>query len=1063
MEDLRDITETLSRVDASLEALPKALREQASEQAAAARSALAWLTDTRHDVVFVGPVGIGKSVAVSALAGLLPAKREGDLDDRAVLTASGGRTTICTLRVERAEKTSVRIAPKSPEALHDLLRDVAYEALAAPGGDGAAERGLVPEESARAVRNMAGLRRKDVAALASQHEDEISLAARLAELVRTKERTRLEIDLPADFEGDQADWLRKTVSDVNSGRLDDVPMPASITIASPLVVDLRPGLHVGIVDTKGGDAGHVRDEVHQALHDDRTAVVVCSGFAAVPDRSAHAVLVHAKNVVGKVARGRVTVAALERHGESRAVLDESGRRVADRREGAAAKSAQARRVVDAAFPGGRVGIVTFDAAADDPSGLREAVVSCIESTRAARKAELDSLVEGLSWLLDERAAAGIERLVSALSLMSSAAARHETFDLPLPSVRDVSPLDRAVRPHSSTVWASSRRNGSFENLNLHSDIAGAYASACLTRAHEFANDFLSATEKLPADTDPVVASVGRRIRSQAEAMPSALAREVHASLTDVLSGSLGSDSALWKACSGTWGHAEERDGEGYVSFVSRNVNGWLDDASSVDAKIEATVASVWKTVIADPLAAACAGEDVPVPTPPVPAADFDPFPDKDRASYDLAAEIDANDAVLRTLADLDFEPRAPVAPRKPPVDEKTFISVLLAELLDEDREEGKSERAERDCRPPPAPRNPAQAASLAEQLQGARESLARFDEAFPGTRHVEGSLASDVPALLANIGFREDGLYPQPPSHVQVAGRSTALRWTGKGPPKAWIGTIYDDPFHGPVCLLAVYRIVPAPDGNVLSLDSCRAMSPDSDPYLGSPAFLHEAVIGMAPGAVDGAVVEWAARFARTVASLPPAPDLSNMPRQRHTRHPTLAFRGVDVEFVPRSTSECDIIPASVRVDVPGLSRGASIRVGGSYPGKVFAVDATTKRRRGGAAVDATAALVRTEFEDAVGSALRGPAPEVQAFLADAAFDADLKALSRMSRRALDARLTEDAARKITGELRRLAPHGWKEVAGSRFHAGATDSARRWDSELARGIAPPNVEDLAPR
>ena len=673
--------------------LPTALAEVAMRQADAVRAHAAWLADKGHDVLFVGPVGVGKSLAVSAFTGLvLPpsaGQRQAGPAARAVLQVSAGRTTPCPVAVEGAATTSVEVVPLAPDELASRVRDLAHEAWCASRPDEPQPpTGLLPEESARMLRNMAGLTLRGLADLADAEPD----AAVLADVVLRR------IDVPArgrtllahDGPGDEAlAWLKATLASVCSGRSDGVPAPARVLVRSPAVLSSGPCGDVRVIDTKGSDHGAIRGEVHDGLHDDRAAVLVCSGFAAMPDEACRAVLAHARDVCGTLGDGRVMVLALERPGEAEDVLDEAGDAVPDGIAGRAVKLAQARRVLDDAYPGTRLPLAAFDAGAEPPDALRARVGAMLASMRERRRLSLDRAVADLSWLTGDGAAAYLAELGSVLAEVGDQARRVALFDGALPGVVDADPFREETKRYASVVWATSRRNGSYDAFDVHRNMADRYASVALARAQAMRAAHEARFAARATDGNPTVAAVMRRISAEVAEMPRLLGRRVHEGVTAALAASLGADAAMWGECAGSWGHAEERDGP-YIAFVAGNVGGWLKDrAGDLDAATRRDVDAAWREVVAVPLAEASTGAAVSqgmIPAdarPSVPRQDFTDTLDWldlgfDDAGADGPRPDTAHPSPLPDSPDRDIPPGIPSEER-----EGMMIADILANLIDE--------------------------------------------------------------------------------------------------------------------------------------------------------------------------------------------------------------------------------------------------------------------------------------------------------------------------------------------------------------------------------------------
>jgi hypothetical protein len=292
---------------------PKRLLEQMRKSALAdLRADLGDLTEllgtTRHHLVFIGQVFVGKTTAICHLVGLTADREKrktvkGGVEKTVQVTedlmATGsGFTTLCEVVVTPAEKTEFEIEPYPPQEMKRIIADFCLSAWKRVYPDKSGEEQKVgdqsgfPQELLRAVRNVVklaeGERRED--------DEEIRLArefpangfqqfqARVMSQAKLDGRTLTRLAYPAG-EPDQRAWIKKTFDDLNLARLETVSIPRRITLRVDSTL-LTPQMAkvAAVVDTKGVDAVQFnREDLDRYIRNDKTALcILAEGFGTAP-------------------------------------------------------------------------------------------------------------------------------------------------------------------------------------------------------------------------------------------------------------------------------------------------------------------------------------------------------------------------------------------------------------------------------------------------------------------------------------------------------------------------------------------------------------------------------------------------------------------------------------------------------------------------------------------------------------------------------------------------------------------------------------------------------------
>lgn len=606
-------------------AIPPFIADQVRRQMVLLQEAARKLDDVEHDIVFVGPVGCGKSTVLSALSGLVMADADltagggSRLERRSMLASSAGRTSVCPVRIEPGEAVAIAIEPLAPTEVEALAREYLHEIWMGAQDGAAVETGsLIPEETARAIRNMASTSRRAMTALLRAANSETEFADRFVSMMKLQARTAIRFEPPTDAE---RGWLRTMLADINSGRRQDVSLPRLVRLTVPAPA-IAAGLRISLVDSKGTEGTGVRRDVREAMADERTLVVACSTFASCPDEAAQGLVEHARDVSGTVRSGRLCVLGLAKNGEAGSVRDEFGDPVETAEEGHRVRREQAARVLGSLAPDAGLVALSFDAGEDPADILRVQLGALVSRIRSEMGQDVRSLASGLRELTDNAGSDFLRDLAPVLEAVDRVVDEHIVFDGALPRSDELSPLSGAAARHASKVWASTRRSGDYEFLNVHDGIADAFAKVALARAGRFQKRLDEALRAFARPEKPAVSAVVRRLSAQGARIPQDVSASVHKAIADLSMTTLGRAGNLWTRCSGLWGHPERRDGP-YVAYVAEAVGAALSRDGTFDEGSRAAVSEAWKGSLHEPMRRACAADDIiglrsPVRTRPLP-------------------------------------------------------------------------------------------------------------------------------------------------------------------------------------------------------------------------------------------------------------------------------------------------------------------------------------------------------------------------------------------------------------------------------------------------------------
>lgn len=611
--------DSLSAIDEFLqdESRPWPLRRQLERQRSAIEASAAYLGRTNHQVAFIGEVGVGKSTAISFLYGLIdPAPASGDLRDRVVLETGGGRITLCEVNIRRGPEYGIVVQPQSDDEMRNIVSDFCNATWLRRTGDAEKNENVnVSEEIQRALRNMSGLTvkrerdahgkttsRDQALELAQECETEEEFRSRFFDKLSLERRTRREMWIEDGTEKTAMQQLRKLFRDINNGRMQEVPLPASIDILVPEFGMEHQGLTISAIDTKGLDEIAVRPDLDARLKDNRTHAVLCSTFNQAPSTSVQLLLDHLRNAHGvQVDTGKVSVLALPRDDEAMAVKDDSGEPPIDDEDGYSLKREQILRALasgDGSFRG--VPILFFNAKKDDPSKTRREIVDQIVKLRKSYEARL----------LDECAAAdevirnhethefttAVQEVADRLKHFLSASAHNQ---IP-PRVRQ--PSQEVVEAmggikYASTIWAMTRRNGEYYNFSVSHHVGAGGAKDALLRSKTWFEKLQAVLDTLKQDPGlSLAAKTIQQVETSAASWRRSFAEAARIAAVEVYRGPLEDDVELWGHCARQWGA-----GPGFKQRVERIIREWFENRTELNQRLETINAALWEEKVVRPL------------------------------------------------------------------------------------------------------------------------------------------------------------------------------------------------------------------------------------------------------------------------------------------------------------------------------------------------------------------------------------------------------------------------------------------------------------------------------
>lgn len=570
-----------------------------------------FLSLTTHPVALIGDIGVGKSTVLCLIAALWRTEDGLDLDQRPILEAGGGGVTVCEVGVEQGARWGILVDALPSDEVFLLAGDLCEAMWARLKGEHGGEKG-VSKEVDRALRNMAGMarvKRKDESGKTKIHDPMEEFASGLPDLealksefcarLRVWERVKREEWI--DGQPDDATafaWIAEEFRRVNNGRNPAFPFPARIRVQVPRVL-LSKEVTVEFIDTKGIDGTSVRPDLGRYLTDARSVIVLCSRFNSAPDTSLQAFVEHAVETgLREEVAGRAGILVLPRADEWRAAKDDSGSRADTAAEGYELKADQISIKLQAhELAGLPVGF--FDVRSDSPEVVRAFILDLVRRRRGhareritAAQRDADYLFEHHKEVLESQVLAEVTRR---LRIWSS---QHASLPARVRMAHEAV-KDEVLRSHARTVWASARRRGSWDNLDMDYLLGAGAAADARRRVAAPLGALKGVLENMMGDEQlapaaPLVKSIKRAVRDWQEEFLG----EVNNLGRVNFRASLRSASTLWAGCEGLYGTGVE-----YRKEVSRCLGAWFEDPAQqhLHDNLENAVQRTWKECVLDAL------------------------------------------------------------------------------------------------------------------------------------------------------------------------------------------------------------------------------------------------------------------------------------------------------------------------------------------------------------------------------------------------------------------------------------------------------------------------------
>lgn len=606
--------ETLDEIETFLknDDHPWPLRRQIERQSESLERAASFLGRVNHNIAFIGDMGVGKSTAISFIFDLLvpPSLAEKTIN-RPVLETGAGGTTICEVHVKGGPEFGISMLPMSDAEMRDLVSDFCAAKWSVHTSDKRepGESIGISREAERAIRNMSGLGRKretvdgkfvyhdPVADLAKSSDSEDEFRTRVLSLMSLDDRTRRELWYDSSTRKNPMEWVTETFKAVNNGRLKDVPLPKSIDLLIPNFGGAFGELDITVIDTKGVDDVAVRGDIDHRLKDPRTAIIFCSRFNDAPGTSTRVLLQHMRQTFSEsFDTGKVSILALPRSEEARAMKDDMGEQALTDAEGYELKRMHVSSELAAEDLAG-VPMLFYNVEMDNAATIRDELFEQLSRMRKAVEERLFDLCAASQDIIKNHEAqalnAAIEEVANRLNTFlrgnRNLGAREQLAHV------DAINTIKGVR-YASTLWASARRSGDYAGLNVVHLVGVGAARDAKLRSESWFNGLDAFLKSLKADEGLTLANRSiDQIAVSASVSKRDFLEAAQRGGVEVYREPL-SQSPVWRDCVSEWGR-----GPGFTRRVADHLETWFAKETGLKERLECMTNGLWEQVVIAPL------------------------------------------------------------------------------------------------------------------------------------------------------------------------------------------------------------------------------------------------------------------------------------------------------------------------------------------------------------------------------------------------------------------------------------------------------------------------------
>lgn len=260
----------------------------------------------KYKLVFIGTIGEGKTTAICHLFNLIGnfnvsktiGNRVKDVTETQELLATGsGRTTICEVIIEAAQKTYIKIEPYTIQQMKSMILEFC-ESLSDKENITGEPKVMFSKEIETAIRNVTDLNRVYRTITEGDQKQSIKIDKAKDELERSgieglKEVAlqnaelafRTDTIIEYDNQDDERTWIKRTFASINNATLKNFAIPKKIYlyVSDDILSGSDLSQFQAVVDTKGIDENPIRKDLQEYIDKPDTICLFATNFKDAPE------------------------------------------------------------------------------------------------------------------------------------------------------------------------------------------------------------------------------------------------------------------------------------------------------------------------------------------------------------------------------------------------------------------------------------------------------------------------------------------------------------------------------------------------------------------------------------------------------------------------------------------------------------------------------------------------------------------------------------------------------------------------------------------------------------
>lgn len=511
-----------------------------------------------------------------------------------------GRITVCEVSIQCGDDYQLNVEPMEEQIIYNLV-ELWCKNLDSIKNNNKDEKIGLNREIERLLENMTFPNSKNDSLLEELWEETgenlRETCSRVINLMHLESRTTSSIYPPQTSEK-KLEWLRNEFKKINNGLNPGFSIPQTINITIPQKILNCEDYNLKLIDTRGIDDIAIREDLITYLRDDRAVCVLCSSFKEAPAISLINLMNHLiSQGLGQVLYERVILLVITYPGDFLEVTNKEGEEVETEAEGKELKLNEVNKALKRTFDNIPT-ILFFNAESDDPREINEEIVKKVIDLRISKVSkDLKATQRAIDNLInnpDKRELKLAKEEVKKQLESSKKNLKLEPRDGE-PIYNDL--LEQIENCHQRTLWATTNRNGNWDNFDVYFSIAQGASKIALEWSKDTFNKLKYKIEYMLEEDD---------LKLQHEFL-NVLLRDLNScyriflysvenEAKIIFNEELKNDEDIWNTCANEYGK-----GSGFRNRVKRHLEDWFEEHDDLCHELDEKISSAFEEKVLNSL------------------------------------------------------------------------------------------------------------------------------------------------------------------------------------------------------------------------------------------------------------------------------------------------------------------------------------------------------------------------------------------------------------------------------------------------------------------------------